>query len=90
MDGRQTQEFMAATGMQFGNQSLLERAFVHRSFVNEYLIDDEEDPPPADNERLEFLGDSVLGMIVSELLFTRFPLRQEGDLTTLRAALVRR
>jgi len=81
---------MTATGMRFGNPSLLERAFVHRSYVNEYLTDGEEDPTPADNERLEFLGDSVLGMIVSEMLFTRFPFRQEGDLTTLRAALVRR
>jgi len=90
MDGRSTQEFITATGMRFGDESLLQRAFVHRSYVNEYLMDEDEDQAPADNERLEFLGDSVLGMIVSEMLFTRYPDRQEGDLTTLRAALVRR
>ncbi len=90
MDGRSIQEFLAATGMRFGDVSLLERAFVHRSYVNEYLLEGMEDQAPADNERLEFLGDSVLSMIVSELLFTRYPNRQEGDLTTLRAALVRR
>ncbi|MBP7960968.1 MAG: ribonuclease III [Caldilineaceae bacterium] len=90
MDGRSTQEFLAAIGMRFGNVSLLERAFVHRSYVNEYLVEGVDDQAPADNERLEFLGDSVLSMLVSELLFTRYPNRQEGDLTTLRAALVRR
>ena len=90
MDGRPTHEFLAATGMRFGEPSLLDRAFVHRSYVNEYLLEEETDHAPADNERLEFLGDSVLGMIVSEMLFTRYPNRQEGDLTTLRAALVRR
>ncbi len=90
MDGRSIEKFMAATGMRFGDASLLERAFVHRSYVNEYLVEGVEDQAPADNERLEFLGDSVLSMIVSDFLFTRFPNRQEGDLTTLRAALVRR
>lgn len=56
----------------------------HRSYVNEH---DEDDL--SDNERLEFLGDAVLDFISGELLYRRFPNMPEGDLTRLRAALVR-
>jgi ribonuclease-3 len=70
----------------FHDRSLLQMAFVHRSYVNEAG----EAPGLADNERLEFLGDSILNFIVSELLHAKFPNHQEGDLTRLRAALVRR
>lgn len=71
----------------FHDPSLLERAFIHRSFLNE-LLDDHA--ALVDNERLEFLGDTVLGYLVSERLYHLFPDQQEGGLTNLRSALVRR
>ncbi len=73
-------------GIRFNDYSLLQRAFVHRSYLNE--TDEETDLQ--DNERLEFLGDSVLSFIVSELLFKLYPQRREGELTDLRSALVKR
>jgi ribonuclease-3 len=69
----------------FRNKELLKTAFVHSSYVNE-LVDSDQD----DNERLEFLGDSVLGFVVSEWLYARFPKSREGELTAMRAALVKR
>lgn len=86
MDGRPIHELEKQIAVDFTRKELLQRAFVHRSYLNEV----EEGVELADNERLEFLGDSVLSLIVSEMLFARFPDRQEGELTTLRAALVRR
>jgi ribonuclease-3 len=74
-------------GICFRDQALLERAFIHRSFLNELLDDNAE---LVDNERLEFLGDTVLGYLVSECLYHLFPEQQEGGLTNLRSALVRR
>ena len=59
------------------------RAFTHRS-----LARGAEDDPPATNERLEFLGDALLGFLVGEALYERFPDRSEGYLTKLRAKLV--
>ena len=79
-------EFAATLDFVFVDPSLLQRAFVHRSYLNE-AGDDFHIP---DNERLEFLGDAVLGFVTSELLFRRYPTRMEGELTNLRAALVRR
>lgn len=70
----------------FNNVTLLQRAFIHRSYLNEVT----EENDLADNERLEFLGDSVLGFVMSEYLFAKYPTFQEGPLTNLRAALVRR
>ncbi|MEK9170586.1 MAG: ribonuclease III [Patescibacteria group bacterium] len=68
---------------QFKNKKTLEEAATHRSYLN-------ENPkwPLPHNERLEFLGDAVLELIVTEALFEKFPREQEGKLTTLRAALV--
>jgi ribonuclease-3 len=73
--------------IEFQNPSLLDRAFIHRSYLNELLDDNAE---LVDNERLEFLGDTVLGYLVSERLYHLFPEQQEGGLTNLRSALVRR
>ncbi len=70
-------------GYQFKNPDHLRLAFIHRSFANEY--------PPVEgqhNERLEFLGDSVLGLIVSDFLYTSLPQEAEGELSHLRAYLV--
>ena len=72
-------------GISFNDSSLLEQALVHSSYVN-------ENPgiAPASNERLEFLGDAVLGLVVAEKLYQDFPHSAEGEMTRLRAALVRR
>lgn len=64
--------------------SLLEEAFRHKSFVNET-----NDDNILSNERLEFLGDAVLELVVTEALFKQFPEKEEGELTALRSALVR-
>lgn len=64
------------------NPHLLQQALTHRSYVNENPGNGE------DNERLEFLGDSVLGFLVSELLYQRYPQMSEAQLTRLRSALV--
>jgi ribonuclease-3 len=83
---RPVSEFVKETGLQFQNTGYLQRAFVHRSYLNEAS----EGFELPDNERLEFLGDAVLGFIASELLYKLFPKYSEGELTNLRAALVRR
>ena len=69
-------------GAEFENGKLLEEALTHRSYLNEYP------GAGAHNERLEFLGDAVLELIVTEYLFHAYPDYQEGQLTSLRAALV--
>lgn len=66
----------------FKNKKLLEQAFIHRSFLNETKEEVES------NERLEFLGDSILSFVVSEHLFTAYPHFNEGILTNLRSLLV--
>lgn len=71
-------------GVQFKNIELLEEACTHRSYLNEH-----PKHARAHNERLEFLGDAVLELIVTEVLFREYPQSQEGELTNLRAALVR-
>lgn len=71
-------------GLVFQDKSLLQRALTHRSYLNE-----NPDLPWLDNERLEFLGDAILGFVTAEHLYHRFPEMKEGDLTSLRAALVR-
>ncbi len=70
-------------GFSFKNKDLLKTAFIHRSYLNEHS---EENLPH--NERLEFLGDSVLGFIVSEHLYLKYPNHPEGDLTNFRSSLV--
>ena len=79
-------ELEEAVGVRFNDRALLQRAFVHRSYLHEA----DEDGTLQDNQRLEFLGDAVLGFVVSELLFGRYPERREGELTNLRSALVKR
>jgi len=67
----------------FKNQNLLKEALRHSSFVNE-----QTDPDLRDNERLEFLGDAVLNLVVGHILMLRYPDLNEGDLTRIRANLV--
>ena len=71
-------------GLSFSDQSLLELAFIHSSYLNE-----NPGTLPECNERLEYLGDAVLDLAVAENLYQRYPDRQEGELTTLRSAIVR-
>jgi len=70
-------------GLNFKNKDLLTQAFVHRSYLNE-----NPDFHLSHNERLEFLGDAVLEIIVTEYLFQNYPQKTEGELTSWRAALV--
>lgn len=67
----------------FKDQRLVETAFTHRSYLNENRA-----PGREHNERLEFLGDAVLELVVTEFLFAKYPDKPEGDLTAYRAALV--
>jgi ribonuclease-3 len=71
--------------VKFKNPSLLEQALVHSSYLNEY-----PGSATAANERLEFLGDAVLGLIVAEKLYRDFPDMAEGEMTRVRSVLVRR
>ncbi len=73
----------AAIGYRFKNITLLQNALTHSSYANERWHNS-----LLSNERLEFLGDSVLGMLVAEYLFRTFPNRPEGELTRMRADMV--
>ena len=73
----------AVIGYKFHNISLLQNALTHSSYANERWHNS-----LLSNERLEFLGDSILGMLVAEYLFRTFPDRPEGELTRMRADMV--
>ncbi|MBR4864282.1 MAG: ribonuclease III [Oscillospiraceae bacterium] len=73
----------AAIGYRFKNITLLQNALTHSSYANEYWHNS-----LMSNERLEFLGDSILGMVVAEHLYRNFPDRPEGELTRMRADMV--
>ena len=79
-------KLIARMGIAFVNLRLLESALTHRSFSHEH-------PDQAlllmNNERLEFLGDSVLNYVAADLVFDRFPDKSEGELTLLRVALIK-
>ncbi len=75
--------FETRIGHTFRDKRLLESAFTHRSYLNENRA-----PGREHNERLEFLGDAVLELVVTEFLYAKFPDQPEGDLTAYRAALV--
>ncbi len=76
-------EFQNSIGIKFNNEKLLRQAFTHSSYVNEHRR-----KPFEDNERLEFLGDAVLELTISQFLFKKYPTMTEGELTKLRAAVV--
>ncbi len=71
-------------GIKFHNQDLLKEALTHKSYAVEML------PPWGNNERLEFLGDSLLSAIVSAYLYKKYPEEDEGTLSRLRANLISR
>ena len=80
-----TSKLEGTLGVKFKNQEILKEALTHRSYLNEHPA-----WPLPNNERLEYLGDAVLELAVTEHLFARYPDFQEGRMTTLRAALVNR
>jgi ribonuclease-3 len=82
-DVESAQDLSHRLGLSFSNLSLLIRALTHDSYVNEHAQAVE------DNERLEFLGDAVLGLVVGEWLYHHFPEMPEGDLTKMLSAFVR-
>ena len=76
-------ELEKAIGYSFRNITLLQNALCHSSYANERWHDSLKS-----NERLEFLGDSILGMVVADHLYRTFPNRPEGELTRMRADMV--
>ena len=77
-DADRQERLQRRLGYSFTNPELFERALTHRSTGREHM------------ERLEFLGDAVLGLVISEHLYARFPDRSEGQLSRMRAAMVRK
>ncbi len=76
-------KFENGAGISFQDKGLLKQAFTHRSYINENRASGLEH-----NERLEFLGDAVLELVVTESLYTKYPEMDEGEMTSLRSALV--
>jgi len=76
-------EFSARIGVTFADLTLLRGAFTHRSYLNEHRATGLKH-----NERLEFLGDAVLELVITEYLFAKYPEEPEGKLTAYRSALV--
>jgi ribonuclease III len=76
-------DFEKKTKIVFKNKGLLQQAFTHRSYINENT-----GLELSHNERLEFLGDAVLELIVTDFLYKKFPHYTEGELTAIRSALV--
>lgn len=81
MDEEALQQIEQIVGYKFSNRNLLTKAFTHSSGVDNRLLS---------NERLEFLGDSVLAVVICQTLFERFPGYLEGDLTKVKSMLVSR
>ncbi|MCX6755390.1 MAG: ribonuclease III [Candidatus Nomurabacteria bacterium] len=75
--------FEKKTGIIFKDKDLLKQAFIHRSYINENT-----NTNSSHNERLEFLGDAVLELVVTDYLYRKYPSHNEGELTALRSALV--
>ena len=83
MSDKRLQQFQRAIAFRFKTVTLLRQALTHRSFVYDHSGDGRES-----NERMEFLGDSVLGLVVNEHLYKIFPNNREGSLTQMKSLLV--
>lgn len=88
IDRERMEAVEARLRVQFERWDLLRLALIHRSYLNELGLDSDEAVADS-NERLEFLGDAILGMITAEFLYHKFPDLPEGQLTAYRTALVR-
>jgi ribonuclease III len=80
---KKIEEFQQENQLRFRERDILQQAFVHRSYVNE-----NKNLGVGHNERLEFLGDAVLELVVTEELYSRYPQKSEGELTAVRASIV--
>lgn len=76
-------EFEEKIEVNFNNKEIIQEAFTHRSFINE-----NKDVGIPHNERMEFLGDAVLELVATDYLYKEYPQKSEGELTSIRAALV--
>lgn len=76
-------DFEKIIGIEFKNKDLLKQALTHRSFLNE-----NKKLKGGHNERLEFLGDAVLELVITHYLYEKYPDKNEGDMTSIRSALV--
>src|SRR4051812_39718365 len=76
-------KFEKKTKVNFKDKKLLMQAFIHRSYINE-----NPNTGMSHNERLEFLGDAVLELVVTDYLYKKYPNHAEGELTAFRSALV--
>jgi len=82
-EGRKLEEFQRIIGYNFKNRKLLTASLTHKSYAHENAVQDTED-----NERLEFLGDAVLGLAINTLLYQIYPDYAEGPLTKIKSHLV--
>lgn len=80
---KEISDFEKIIGIDFRNKSILTQALTHRSYLNE-----NRDIKGGHNERLEFLGDAVLELVITHYLYEKYPSKTEGDLTSIRSALV--
>lgn len=80
---RKIEDFEEKTGIVFNDRSILDQALTHRSYINE-----NKQTSSNHNERLEFLGDAVLELAITDFLYHKYPETNEGELTSYRAALV--
>ena len=85
LDENQIAEVENVLNVKFNDKAVLVLALTHQSYVNEH-----PDSPPVSNERLEFLGDSIVGMVVADRMYSGAPDLAEGDLTVRRSQVVRR
>ena len=83
MNSKNLKDFQEKIQYLFKDQGLLETALTHSSFANEHHLEKHQN-----NERLEFLGDAVLELVSSDVLFRRYPEKLEGELSKTRASLV--
>lgn len=83
MEPQQLNFIEAAIGIRFSDSELLRLSLIHSSYINEHPLD-----APVSNERLEYLGDALLGMVIADKLYQDYPDMSEGDLTAARAAIV--
>jgi len=83
MEPQQLKSVAAAIGVRFRDLELLKLSLIHSSYINEHPLE-----APVSNERLEYLGDALLGMAVANRLYQDHPEMPEGDLTAARAAIV--
>ena len=83
MEPQQLKSIEATIGVHFQNSKLLQLSLIHSSYINEHPLD-----APVSNERLEYLGDALLGMAVANRLYQDYPEMPEGNLTAARAAIV--